>query len=112
MATLKEQMSADLGIFFCTDEFAQAGVYNDGTQAADITVIIESDTDGVGNIGIEAMAYVSVADIHAPDYRHTITVDGVTWTIDQKKHGAGYKNDGLIWQLPLIRDPRGTQWRR
>ena len=105
-------MLNDMGVFFATDEFAKAGVYNDGTQESDITVLIESDTNGAVNTGIEAMAYVSMTEIPTPEYRHTITVDGVKWTVDQKKHGAGYKNDGYVWHLPLIRETRSTQWRR
>lgn len=101
-----------ISVMFDTDVFAQTGVYNDGTTDIDVTVLIESDSDGAGNTGIEAMAYVQKVDVPAPEYRHTITVDGVTWTIDQTKHGVGYKNDGDVWQLPLIREPRSKQWRR
>lgn len=106
-----DDMLNDIGVFFATDEFAKAGVYNDGTHETDITVLIESDAYGADNTGIEAMAYVSQAEVPTPDYRHTITVDDVTWTIDQQKHGVGYKNDGFMWQLPLTREPRSTQWR-
>lgn len=110
--TFQTDLETDMNVFFCTGEFAQSGVYNDGTQNTDITVLLEADSDGAGNTGIAAKAYVRKAQVPNPEYRHTITVAGVTWTIDQEKGGTGYKHDGLIWHLPLIREPRSTQWRR
>lgn len=94
------------------NQLFKSGVYNDGSTDTGIEVLVKEGSDGAGNTGIEAMAYVNKADVPVPEYRHTITVDGVTWTVDQKKHGVGYKSCGPIWHLPLIREPRSTQWRR
>lgn len=109
--TLKTDMLYDMPAFFNVNEFAVNAVYNDGVSDIDITVLIDESSDGAGTPGVEATCYVPVASVTNPEYKQTITVSGNVWTIDQKKHGSGYQNDGLMWTLPLIRDNRSTQWR-
>lgn len=112
MAFFADDILTDLdAVFYNTDEFAVTGVYSDGSRDIDISVIIDAADIRADRAGITAVAYVKAADVQTPGYRHTITVDGVTWTVDQEKHGAGYRNDGLVWQLPVIRGQRATQWR-
>jgi len=113
VAGFRDDMATDLGaVFYNTDEFAVDGVYNNGVQDTDITLILDADADGSGSPGATAEAWVKKTQVPSPEYRQTITVDGTTWTIDQEKGRAGYKHDGLNWHLPLIRERRSTQWRR
>ena len=94
------------------NQLATHGVYNDGSADIDINVIIDESEARTNRTGITALAFVSKSDVPAPGYRHTITVDGVTWTVDQEEHGSGFNNDGVIWQLPVTRGQRTSQWRR
>lgn len=106
--TLKTDMLADMSVFFNTDEFADDATYN----GSGITAVLCSDSDGADSIGTTAMLFVKKSDVLAPAYGDTIVISGNTWRVDQNKDGAGYKEDGYVWHLPLVRENRSPQWRR
>lgn len=109
--TFSDDISADLSVFFDQDEHADAAVYNDGSADHDISVIL--DQTGVGGTGrnaVQAQAQVMMSQVPDPQYRQTIVINSVTWTIDQATDESGYPNDGLVWMLPLTRDQRVGSW--
>ena len=106
--TLKTDMLTDTSVFFNTDEFADSANYN----GSGIAVVLCADSDGADSIGTTAMLYVKKSDVAAPAYGDTVVLGGNTWRVDQNKDGAGYKEDGYVWHLPLVRENRSSQWRR
>ena len=101
-------MLTDTSVFFNTDEFADSATYN----GSGIAVVLCADSDGADSIGTTAMLYVKKSDVAAPAYGDTVVLGGNTWRVDQNKDGAGYKEDGYVWHLPLVRENRSSQWRR
>jgi len=76
---LKSFLSADLSLFFNTDEFAETVSYN----GQDISAIFTSykDQEERHSDFIKAELTVKFSDITSPQYRDKVVIDGVTWRV-------------------------------
>ena len=101
--TLKEQITADMTVFFDTDEFAQTITYN-GT---DIPALVEYGEDldmeggATGSLLARAIITLRVADVPAPAYRDEVVIGSMAWRVLTVDGGDDY-----TWRLNLFRDER------
>ncbi len=105
MSAFKDQMQADMAVFFNTDEFARDVSYDDGTGPVTVQGIF--DKDGSGKFqGQSATIEVRRDQVPDPLYGHTFTIDGDVWAVQKGREGGDF-----AWQIPVIHDERKTTWR-
>ena len=113
MPTFKEQMAADMPVFFNTDEFAVDVLYDDGTGAVGITAIMNDGDGGTGRNADAATILVQKADVPNPQYRHTFTIDGELWQIDgEPGKGLGLEGDDFVHVIRIMKNERVSKWRK
>ena len=105
--TLKQQMIADLDIFFNTDEFAEEITYTPaGGSATTITMIPDAQNAGIQSVAPESdsmIIYVKTSDVPSPNYKDTFTINGEVWYL--RANLSGGANDGTR-QLEISRSER------
>lgn len=100
--TFKTQLSADLPMFFNTDEHAESVTYNGSSIVA--IVDYEEDLDErPGGRFVGATMRVKASDVAAPAYRDVVVIGSETWQVQSVESGDGY-----VWVLKLEREHRPT----
>lgn len=109
--TLKEQMEADLEVFFNPDEFGQTVTYDNGTDpAADILAVVDFDREGRYHADY-ALIYLKASDVERPKYRDKITIDGRVWRVMRdEKDGLNVWLINRVWSVNITADERFTGW--
>ena len=103
----KDDLTADLSIFFNTDEFAETIAYTpvNGTlknipAIVDLLEDLGDDTLGKAKL-IEVI--IKKDDIETPVYRDSIVIGGNEYYVSTVSEGEGY-----VWRLLARRDFRGN----
>lgn len=99
MTTLKEQLNADMAVFFDTDEFGEAATY----AGTDIVVVgaetSERQTGAPGFITPLFSVYIKASDVARPKAGDAVTFRGVTCRV------APYPvSDGGMWRVDLVQN--------
>jgi hypothetical protein len=97
--TLKEQMAADLPLFFNTDEFAESAVYKG--VAIDV-VEDETGERSTGSPGFVVPLFtilVKASDVSRPKAGDSVTFRGVSC-----KAGPFPRSQGGVWVVDLVQD--------
>jgi hypothetical protein len=96
-------MTADLSVFFNTDEFAETITYAGVSIKAIVDYGRVQDLgNAVNNANVNIAAiWVKKSDVASPTYRDTVVISGVTWTVLNVESG-----DGLTWKVNIRRDER------
>ncbi len=96
--TLKDDIAADVGVFYDTDEFGQANMTYNGT---DIVGVIDSGSERMENMIAAPAVQVRVpqAEVPEPAVDDRIVIDGKQYRV-----GEGGYLDAIDWVLPLITD--------
>ncbi len=87
MTTFKEQMAADLDVFFNPEEFGKAATYTPvGGTGVSTTILLEEGAGSQDNVfGVNpaaiSKATVKLSDIANPKQHDTIAVGTRTWTV-------------------------------
>lgn len=110
MSRFQEQMLADMDVWFNSDEFAEAVVYNDGISPVSILGVVDYG-GATKQQATAATITVKKTDVPAPEYRHTFTISGQVWTIKADKTGVDIEGDNYIWVIGIVRDER-VSWRK
>ena len=105
--TFKQQMIADLDIFFNTDEFAENITYTPaGGSPASVSAILGDENAAIQDpvpAGDTMRIYVKAGEVPSPNYKDTFTIGGEVWYL--RANLSGGANDG-IWQLEISRSER------
>lgn len=111
--TFAEQRATDLAATaFNTEEFAVMASYHDGNSAKEIPVRMLYSDGKTDRNSSSAVVRVRKSDVSSPEYRHTVTVNGLGWTVDRQRGGKGFDEDELTWFLPVIRNQKVGPCRR
>lgn len=78
--SFKDQMSADLGVFFNTSEFAETIVYNSSSIPAIINRFKDPDISGEVATRAEIMIKKASASVA---YNDQVFFDGKTWMVER-----------------------------
>jgi hypothetical protein len=105
MTTLKEQIAADLAVFYDTNlGFAESVAYypREGNPKS-VPVIIDYgmgyEYRGSDDYGITATARIRVSDLASPLKMDTVVITGTDWAVIDAKKSV----DGLEWVIQLNR---------
>ena len=103
-------LTSDLeNVFFNTDEFAETVAWNGTDVPAIVTRTATADV-----AGHRASVMVRASDVASPDYRDTVTFDGVDWTVhfDEAAGQASIRSvAGDLWEVTLVRGAAPRFWR-
>jgi anti-sigma factor ChrR (cupin superfamily) len=98
--TFKTDKTADLSVFFNTDEFAESVTYKGA--AIDAIVTYGQDPNAAGSSRrAEATLMVKQSDVAAPAYRDTVVIGTTTWYVQNVQQG-----DDDVWLITLYSDER------
>lgn len=103
----KDQMTADLEVFFNTDEFAVNILYTPVDDFARAITGIPAYGKNLAAAGSSdpAMAMMSLSvmqsEVPAPQYDEKMEIDGIEWRIRRISEGDGY-----TWNIDLEKDKR------
>jgi hypothetical protein len=111
VTTFKEQMAADLDVFFNLDEFAEMVSYSDGTNTTSVKGILDFGGTEFDKQASTGKITVKKSDVPSPGYRHTFTIDGETWTVKADKSGLDISGEGLTWEIGIVKKERFGAWR-
>jgi hypothetical protein len=114
MATLKEQMQADMSVFINTDEFAVAVTYVSptGLQTTGNAVIAATEALGQQDAGQAALGTATIpqtmvdavgGEAPAAGARIIETATGCEWRVDNV-----LSHDGVAWRLAVSSDHRAV----
>lgn len=93
--SLKDEMAADLSIFFNSAEFAESVTYNGSAILAIINRQAEPTFIG-DNIADYAEILIKKSDVASPAYQDIIQFDSATWIVENIQ-----RSDGLITKLKI-----------
>jgi|GEM_PF-1673146 len=111
--TFAEQLEKDKDVFFDIDEFAEQVAYDDTISQKTILAVFDFGAGfDTSNPKDTATMLVKKTDVLAPDYRHTIIRDGVTWYIfrDTSQSRVGIEKNGL-WEIKITANERYKDFR-
>ena len=111
MTTLKEQLAADLDVFFDLDAFADTVSYYDGTATTPVKGIVDFGGTGFEKQARTGKITVKKSEVPSPGYRHTFGINGETWTVKADRNGLDINGDDLIWEIGIVKDERSNAWR-
>jgi hypothetical protein len=97
MATLKEQIDADLVHFFNTDEFAELATYKGEEIEVIETSISEQNTSIPGFTLHQFSVLIKAEDVARPKAGDEVTFRGVSCVV-----GAFSRSEGDVWQVDLF----------
>ena len=95
--TLKAQITADEGIFFNSDDFAEAIVYNGGEVLAIETTATDRNTGRPGFVVPVFTIMISANDVTRPEAGDPVTFRGRKYKV-----GENPFSDGGIWVVDLV----------
>lgn len=115
MNLLKDQMAADLAVFYGPDGFAQDIQYDNGSGPVTVSAIV--DFGGLGETALSADICVPQNSVPAPGYkgpngrRQRFIIRDREWFVRMRGTHPEISGDGLEWKIGLTRDERTASWR-
>jgi hypothetical protein len=107
MTTFKEQMAADMAVFFNADEFAEAVTYTSVDYGEKTINVVMVDEDESGQVpaapGDTMIILAKYADIALPQRGDEFTIDGETWYFVENIGGG--PSEG-VWHISVSRSAR------